>query len=85
MTNLISIESIESIFWYLGYPKYKEYEYEYQECQKYKEIYFMVLQVCPYILKDIDWDCISGCQELSEEFITKFQDKVNWIEISRRQ
>ena len=50
---------------------------------------------CPYCRKEIeiekikiisiDWENISILQELSEEFIEKFQDKVHWYCISRYQ
>ena len=31
---------------------------------------------------EFDWCCISTYQELSEDFIREFQDKVNWFCIS---
>ncbi len=31
----------------------------------------------------VDWSCISRRQQLSEEFIREFNDKVNWYAISR--
>lgn len=32
---------------------------------------------------EIDWDNISYNQDISEEFIREFQDRVNWVYISR--
>ena len=34
---------------------------------------------------EVDWDCISEYQKLSEEFIEKHGDKVNWGRISGNQ
>ena len=31
------------------------------------------------------WRAISECQQLSEQFIEKYKDKVNWYDISRYQ
>ena len=36
-------------------------------------------------IKDVDWYNISYDQELSEEFIREFQDKVHWYNISYYQ
>ena len=60
---------IESILWYL----------------RSRNFSLLITQVCPWILNSTDWENISWQQELSEEFITKFQDKVNWWRISEYQ
>ena len=35
--------------------------------------------------EDLDWDIISECQQLPENFIDKMSDYVNWTWISKKQ
>jgi len=36
-------------------------------------------------INEIDWNCISHYQKLSEDFIREYKDKVNWVYISHYQ
>ena len=60
---------IESTLWYLLRTKY----------------YLLITEVCPYILDNLDWMCISMYLKLPEEFIIKFQEHVDWHCISKYQ
>ena len=62
---------IESILWYLRSREYR--------------LLILISQMCPWLLNNVDWGWISEHETLSEEFISKFRDKVFWHLISEYQ
>jgi hypothetical protein len=60
--------------------KYKNNKYTIEELEN--EI---IIDTLNNNLKTADWDLISCYQELTEEFIAKYKNKLNWNWISQKQ